>query len=507
MGQSGLSVLPHATYRQGEPSLRAVWIASSVALIVCAVVRMSHLLGLPIFVDEMDYVRAGQVVANGQSLLAELHYGHPPLFSWMEGMVTHVTGLSPLLAGRLTSALTGVVTCLTAMLCAAEFALPWLVPLTGLAYALCPYAVMWDRMAILDGALSMWGALALFWTLRAHGARNNRQLTVRLILLGIAIGCGMYTKTEALAFNVLPILLALSGPRRRARIRVAALPIGTGLLMTASLLRLPESVNIVAAMHQHASHDNVLATIFGQVGAAGLWMLLYITPLGCAMGLYGLLQGWRSDPRWAIVGGYFVLPLVTFTLIPQTFFASRYLAFISVPGVLLIAFGLCRLQRLPWHVWKSCLAVFILWAGVQDARAVINPEQTVFVPFDRYTFVEGWPAGYGFSQAVSLLKGRARHQTVVIGCSIVNPPGDALLEEFWGWSQVSIVPFDLGDGKSVQRFIQTYPHGYIVVDLEGNDTPLVRLAPKNLSLVARYWKPGHRASYVVLQASPAGISA
>jgi 4-amino-4-deoxy-L-arabinose transferase-like glycosyltransferase len=205
--------LSAASRLQDTPSPRTVWLVSCLALLACVVARMTHLLGLPIFTDEMAYVRAGQAVARGQSLLAELHYGHPPLFSWMEAVVTHLTVASPLLAGRLTGALCGFITCLTVMLSAAEFGMSWLISLSGLAYALCPYTVIWDRMALLDGPLSMWGALALYWTLRAYAAATDRQLTVRLVILGITIGCGMYAKTEALAFNILPVMLALCGPR------------------------------------------------------------------------------------------------------------------------------------------------------------------------------------------------------------------------------------------------------------------------------------------------------
>jgi 4-amino-4-deoxy-L-arabinose transferase-like glycosyltransferase len=466
---------------------------------------MTHLLGLPIFTDEMAYIRTGDAVARGQALLAELHYGHPPLFSWMEAAVSHLVAASPLLAGRLTAGLCGIVTCMAVMLSAAEFGLSWLVPLSGLAYALCPYTVMWDRMALLDGPLAMWGSLALYVTLRAYASATDRQLTVRLVFLGLAIGCGMYTKVEALAFTVLPILLALCHPRTdlRTRVRIAALPIGTGLLMTAVLLLFPGSTNIVAAMHQHASRVHVLLDVLGQVGAVGSWLVVYLTPLGCIMVLFGIWKGWKADPRWGIVAGFLVLPLVAYTLMPQTFFASRYLVFIAVPGVLLMAFGLYQLLRLPRQLWGGAVLVFFLWAGTQDAWAIINPEQTVFVPFDRYTFVEGWPSGYGFSQAVAMLKRRAHQQAVVIGCSTVNPPGDALLEEFWGWRGVTIVPFETGNGPSLRQFIRSNPGGYIVLDLEGQAIPPVQLEPHDIAVVARYWKPGHRASYVVLQVRPA----
>jgi hypothetical protein len=85
----------------------------------------------------------------------------------------------------------------------------------------------------------------------------------------------------------------------------------------------------------------------------------------------------------------------------------------------------------------------------------------------------------------------------------VNPPGDALLEEFWGWRGVTIVPFDIGNGPSLRQFIRSNPGGYIVLDLEGQAISPVQLEPHDIVVVARFWKPGHRASYVVLQVRPA----
>src|SRR5207248_8060265 len=105
--------------------------------------------------DGSMYVRSGQIVALGWSqLLVQLSHGTPPMVSWLEAplMLLHVW--SPIVTGRVVIALAGLCTCLLVMACAAQLGGGRLVPLAAWAYALSPYAVFNDRMAMLDGPLA-----------------------------------------------------------------------------------------------------------------------------------------------------------------------------------------------------------------------------------------------------------------------------------------------------------------------------------------------------------------
>ena len=131
-------------------------------LILALGLRLYNLTYLPIFADEAIYIHWAQVMRAESTLrFLPLSDGKPPLFMWT--MIPFFKIISdPLVAGRLVSVFSGLGT-----MSGVGF-LTWLLfkskkqtLLAILTYSLLPFVVFFDRMALVDSMLSMFG----IWTL------------------------------------------------------------------------------------------------------------------------------------------------------------------------------------------------------------------------------------------------------------------------------------------------------------------------------------------------------
>lgn len=405
-------------------------------LALCLLARVVNLMALPVFFDEAEYTRAVQIlgaIPGPATWLLSLHYGAPPLFTWLAAPLARLIA-DPLLAARLASALVGVAGMLGVW---ATARLLWgavAAPLAALLYALCPFLVLYNRMVMLDGLVAACGAGALFFALRL--SRQGRGIDG--LALGLCLGAGLLTKVFALSMLLLPLLAVLAAwpEQRRAARRGATIAAVLGILPFLALLLTPQGVGLLSASHAHAHITEHLAAILGQQLAtwgAALW--LYLTPPVLGLALLGLWAMRRERAAlllgpWALLGG---LPPA---LVPAAFLAPRYFLYIAVPTTILAARGLLALagavqRRVAprWAVWTLALATLLLVslpALSADAAIIGAPRAAPLTAFDRWQYVTGWPSGYAFVDALAYLRRQETRGSITIYSSIYNPPGDAL---------------------------------------------------------------------------------
>ncbi len=331
---------------------------------LCLLLRTLCLGALPLFFDEGVYTRAAQVVGavpGPATLLTSLNYGAPPLYSWLAAPLTRLLP-DPLLAARLTSALIGTATALAVWAIARAMASSRAEgPLAAVLYALCPFALFYNRMALLDGLLAACGAGALYFALRlARDARGRDALA-----LGLCLAAAMLTKIFAADMLLLPLLAVVAArpAQRRAVRRLALLAAALGLAPLAGLLLTPQGAGLLSATHAHAHAAGGVATVGQQLATWGAALWLYLTPPVLLLALLGLWSIRRQRAAlivgpWALLGG---LPPV---LVPGAFLAPRYFLYSAVPILVLAAYGLVALVAAivalspfaPSHAWASSLA-------------------------------------------------------------------------------------------------------------------------------------------------------
>jgi 4-amino-4-deoxy-L-arabinose transferase-like glycosyltransferase len=405
-------------------------------LAVCLALRTVNLGALPIFFDEAGYTRAAQIVGTlprPTLWLISLNYGAPPFFSWLAAPFTRLIP-DPLLATRLASAVIGTVGLLAIWAAGRALWGSMAALLAAALYALCPFVLFYNRIALLDGLVATCGAGALFFTLELSRHARTRDA----LALGLCLAAGMLTKIFAVSMLLMPVLAVVAAwPAQRRAVRRKALPAALlGLLPLALLLLTPQGGGLLSATHTHAhAMAQPLTVIVRQLAtwAQALWLYLTLPILALAvLGLWTMRheRAARLLAPWALLGG---LPPA---LVPGAFLAPRYFLYSAVPilllsvrGLLAVAAGLrARLRPVPLGLLALCGAALTATpAAATDFTMIGTPSQTPLVAFDRWQYLTGWPSGYALMQVVAYLHRQEAHGPITVISSLYNPPGDALI--------------------------------------------------------------------------------
>lgn len=175
-------------------------------IILAAILRLVSIHSLPVFTDEAIYVRWAQVMKeNAVFRFLPLTDGKQPLYMWVVIPFLKVFS-NPLIAGRFVSAMSGLATLV------GVFVLTYLVfksvkvgLVAGLFYAISPFTVFFDRMALADAMLAMFG----IWTLVLATITVKRLRLDTAMLAGFALGGALLTKSPGIFFVLLLPLTAL----------------------------------------------------------------------------------------------------------------------------------------------------------------------------------------------------------------------------------------------------------------------------------------------------------
>jgi len=384
--------------------------------------RSYHLGRLPIFGDEAIYVRWAQVMRVEPSLrFMPLTDGKQPLFMWTVIPFLKIFK-DPLLAGRFLSVLTGMGTL------AGIFLLTYLLfknkkvaLIASLVYAISPFSVFFDRLALADSMLAFFGVWTLF--LGILGAKTQR-LDVAM-LAGFSLGGALLTKSPAIFFVLLfpSTWLFASFPKSlksKARIVLkltllygVTLAIGYGLY---NILRLGESFHMIAIRNKDyvypLSHflaspiDPLkphLADIFGWIWSLGPWPIIL-------MAIMGSLLCFRKYLREILVLSlWFLIPIIIQAEYAKTF-TARYI-FFSLPALfILAATPYLEAKETVKKLATVILILFIFLALKNDYFLLTNPEAASLPRNERSGYLEDWTAGVGIKDVGEYIRSEYRRE-------------------------------------------------------------------------------------------------
>ena len=183
-------------------------IISVLVLLLTILLRLVNLNSLPVFADESIYIRWSQVMRAESTLrFLPLSDGKQPLFMWT--VIPFLKIISdPLIAGRVVSGLCGLATVLGVGLAAfVLFNNKRIAVFSAVLWAVLPYAVFFDRLALADSMLTMF----VVWTfVFSYLSLHHLRLDMAM-LAGFTLGFAWLTKSPALfSFALIPTLLIFS---------------------------------------------------------------------------------------------------------------------------------------------------------------------------------------------------------------------------------------------------------------------------------------------------------
>lgn len=400
------------------------------------VLRLPNLTLQPIFADEAIYIRWAQVMRSEPTLrFLPLSDGKTPLFMWMMIPLFKVFS-DPLFAGRFLSIISGFITLVGVFFLAKKvFGLRtalW----ASLLYAVTPYTVFFDRMALVDSMLasfSIWSLYLALWLIR------SLRLDLSMIL-GFLLGGALLTKTPAM-MNLLILPIVLLGLKKNSQGKYPIVRAVGFLAISAfivfgiyNLLRLGPNFHLLSSRNQDyifspweligrpldpfIPHFYDMADWFPKLFTLPILILIGI-------GVYHLL--FSLNRLGLILIGWTLLPLIIQMIFLRTF-TARYLLPSVAPLLIFGGLGISKAldrvridnfisQGYKGAFFKALIALIaVLPLALKfDYQLMKNPPPDSLPLEERKGYFEDWTAGYGLADIASFLKEEGRKGKVVVG--------------------------------------------------------------------------------------------
>jgi Dolichyl-phosphate-mannose-protein mannosyltransferase len=389
------------------------------ALLLLGSFAFVHLLALPVFADEGDQLRWIWRVIEAGEWLQPLGDGKP-LEAWPMVPLVRL-GFQPLGAARALHVLAGMIGAILTYRLALHVSGRGTAFVSGALFAICPFVVYLQRLALSDMFMCVAGIWVLASILKFIESPTGRHTVMVAIGLPLAALSKLPVGFVFCISMPLALLLMPSQERRRLLRRPGLIKI-VAAYAPAALLASVVLITALIRVRRGQSPGFGLQDLigigmgrYGDIGAAmGVprprligeltaqlsWPVTVIGLIGIAAG--ALFNDWRQ--RWLIAAG--AVPMLAIGIFAD-FWYSRYLLFTLPPLIVCAVAGWrslalrCRQFRLPVEV--GALAVCAGYLGHQSALIIFDPVSANWSPVDRFQYFEAPGSGFGYPQAAKFV--------------------------------------------------------------------------------------------------------
>lgn len=348
--------------------------------------------------------------------------GKQPLFMWM--MIPFLKVITdPLLAGRILSVFSGLGTLFGVFLLTNKLFGKKPALFASFLYAISPFTVFFDRMALVDSMLAMFGVWSLYFgVLTAQTLRLDYAM-----LTGFALGGAYLTKSPGLFFlALLPSTVLVADLEDKGRLGrlgklgglwVVSWVIALGLY---NILRLGPEFHMLAIRNKDyilpisevLKHPlDPLKPHWGDI-KSWWWSLLPVTTLiAFIIGVAGSFRkSWRST---LLLCGWALGPLLVEAALAKVF-TARYVLFTATPMFILAGVGAIyvakKIKTVPTVLLLGVVPLWISFLLLSDPQNAHLPKN------ERAGYLEEWTAGTGIRQIADYIKDEKQRN---VGTNIV----------------------------------------------------------------------------------------
>jgi 4-amino-4-deoxy-L-arabinose transferase-like glycosyltransferase len=386
------------------------YVLLGVLVLILFSLRFYHLTLLPVFADEAIYIRWSQIMKAEETLrFLPMSDGKQPFYMWVT--IAFLKFISdPLLAGRVVSVLSGLGTLAgVSFLSFLLFKSKKASLVAGAIYTLSPLFFFFDRMALVDSMLAMFGV----WTFIFAYLSITRERLDYAMIAGFSLGAAWLTKSPALFFALmLPTLwLFVKSPKRLFRVvplTLVTVAIGYGMY---NILRLGTNFHMIALRNLDYVYpiSHILSSPFDPLKPFLLQAWQWLVMMGpwplIVLGLAGLLINWKKNWKQIIVLLiWFLAPIVAEAEFAKVL-TARYILF-SVPFLLVMASSASVDLSAKWlrFVCYGLLFVFVIQSGISDYYLLTDPSKANLPRSERSGYLEEWTAGQGIKEAANYIQ-------------------------------------------------------------------------------------------------------
>jgi len=392
-------------------ALRASWIyiLSGLGVLILFSLRFFNLTILPVFADEAIYIRWAQIMKAEETLrFLPLSDGKEPLFMWVTmGLQKFVS--DPLLAGRLVSIFSGLGTLFgVSVLAFLLFKNKKAALIAGLLYAVSPFVFFFDRMALVDSMLTMFGV----WTFIFSYLAFTKERLDFAILAGFALGGAWLTKSPALFFALmLPTLwIFIKSPKRLIKVvplTLVTIIIGYGMF---SILHLGPNFELIARRNLDYVYpiSHFLTTPLDPLKPWLLQSWQWLVMMGpwslLILGLSGYIFNYKK--KWKellILSIWFFGPIFVESEFAKVL-TARYILFTIPFFIITASSAFLENRKNIMKILAVLLALFIVQSLIFDYNLITNPTKANLPRSERSGYLEEWTAGQGISEVAKYIQ-------------------------------------------------------------------------------------------------------
>lgn len=375
-------------------------------LIFCLFVflRFSNIYSVPVFVDEAIYVRWSQIMKAEASLrFLPMSDGKQPLFMWMTMPMFKLIS-DPLVAARTLSSLAGLGSMIgLSYLSYLFFKSLHASLLTGLVYSVLPFTVFFDRMALADSLLAMFGV----WTLVFFKIFLEKRRLDFAMLTGFSLGAALLTKSPAIFYYLWIILATIFfvDLKNENKKTLFNLVLGFFYIFVISqamhgILRLGPNSNMAGS--RNLDYLYTFKEVFGHPTVPLIynlqntwsWLWYLVTPTILFSAIYAFFDK-KNLKNNLLLLSIFLVPILSQALIAKVY-TSRYILFAIIPLIPLAAIGLSKLKS--WII-----ALLILLPLIFSVWNIYSPKNAPLT-FDMANgYYQEWTAGWGQKEIADYL--------------------------------------------------------------------------------------------------------
>lgn len=386
--------------------------------------RLPNLKIIPIFTDEAIYMYWAQVALHDPiNRFISLEDGKQPLFIWLSAIFQKFIS-DPLIAGRLVSTAAGFASTVGIYLLAKNIFGHNLAKLASALYIILPFTLLYDRMALFDSLLTMFGIYAILFSIKL--AKNPRLDSA--MLAGIAIGAAMITKSSGVFFlYFLPFsLLLVAGKDKKEKI-IRWLPLALVVFVITQViynsLRLSPLFYIIGRKNLEFIRpiSEVISSPFvyfaPNVSALTGWAITYMgLPLffiATASVLYGL---WQKNTKVIYLASLILVPFLAeafFNKVLYPRFILFYFPYIIIAASLGIA-SLLRFEKFKKYIVLALLVAFAI-PLLNSFYLLTSPTRAKIASSDAGQYLNDWPAGFGVAETVAFFKNQPQDRQIYVG--------------------------------------------------------------------------------------------
>ncbi len=371
--------------------------------------RFFNLTLLPVFADEAIYIRWSQIMANEATLrFLPLSDGKQPLYMWV--LMLFVDRFSdPLFIGRLLSVVCGIGTLF------GIFELSYLLfknkrvsLVATFLYAISPFSVFFDRLALVDSMLNLFGVWSVFLSVLMV---KTKRLDLAMIM-GVTLGFMLLTKSPAIFFILLIPFTWFLVEKKSDIFKLLPL-YGVSLIIAYGMygiLHLGPNYHLIALRnldyvypYSHILTDP-LNPFKGHSGGIINYFIL-LAPLSLVpLFVIGILTHFKKNlvtilPVTALAFG----PLVVIAEYSKVV-TARYILF-TIPFFIILAAS-AFISKSKWIKYLSTtfLILFTIQSAFFDFKLLTKVEDAPLPLGDRSGYLEEWTAGQGIKEIAEFIK-------------------------------------------------------------------------------------------------------